>query len=101
MDSRYAAAFDSASRVLIVTGEVDEPASMSLRRDIETHSETFSRDLVIDLSGVGYLPSAAVGVLATVRQRFSESGATMDLVAGKGSIAQRVLSVCALPHRTS
>lgn len=97
----YRADFDDTAQVLTVSGEVDEPAAMSLRHDIETHSGQFSQDLVIDLTGVGYLPSAAVGVLATVRQRFSAQGSTIELVAGEGSIAQRILTVCALPHRTS
>jgi len=99
--SSYAADYDGTAQVLTVTGEVDEGAAVSLRDDIETHSAKFTQPLVIDLTGVGYLPSAAVGVLATVRQRSSANGSSIELVASEGSIAQRVLTVCALPHRTS
>ena len=92
--------FDASTRVLTVAGDVDEPQSAALREGIEQHSEWFSQALVVDLTSVTYLPSAAVGVLAKAGQSFAETGATLELAAATGSIAERVLTVCAMPHRT-
>jgi anti-anti-sigma factor len=92
---------DDAASVLAVSGEVDEVAAGELRTAIEKHSDGFTAPLAVDLSDVTYLPSAAVGVLATARQRSTTSGATLELVAADGSIAQRVLAVCALPYRSA
>lgn len=98
-DAPFTLDFDVASRVLSVAGDVDEPQSAALREGIEQHSEWFSQALVVDLTAVTYLPSAAVGVLAKAGQSFAETGATLDLAAATGSIAERVLTVCAMPHR--
>ena len=47
-----------------------------------------------------YLPSAAVGVLAKATQQFDSAGSNLELAAAVGSVAQRVLTVCAMPHRS-
>lgn len=93
--------YDDTAHALIVTGELDEGTSLTLRDAVATHSDSFTRSLAIDLSGVAYLPSAAVGVLAQALQKGSGAGHPLELVAAEGTIAQRVLQVCALPHRTA
>ncbi|MEO5853044.1 MAG: STAS domain-containing protein [Nocardioides sp.] len=92
--------FDAASRVLAVTGDVDEAQAADLRVAIDEHSGGCTTDLVVDLSAVTYLPSAAVGVLARASQRFETVGTTFELAVAAGSVAQRVLQVCAMPHRS-
>ena len=89
------------SRGLSIAGDVDEPHAAALRDAIEHRSAGYTTGLVVDLTAVTYLPSVAVGVIATARQKLQAAGTTLDLVAGDGSIAQRVLSVCALPFRTA
>ncbi|WP_205472954.1 STAS domain-containing protein [Nocardioides sp. SYSU D00038] len=93
--------YDADTAVLTVTGEVDESTGPQLREELEKHSEGFTRDLVVDLGAVDYFPSLAVGVVAAARRRAEESGVDLELLATEGSVAQRVLTVCGLPHRTS
>lgn len=97
----FAVAYDRKISVLRISGEIDEARAGALRDAIDKHSDGFSADLAIDLSDVSYLPSAAIGVLAMARRRSSTAGVRMELVAADGSIAQRVLAVCALPYRTT
>lgn len=93
--------YDDNAQTLTVTGELDEITSAALRDAVATHTSSFTRAIAIDLSGVAYLPSAAVGVLAQALQKGAAAGQPLELVAADGTIAQRVLQVCALPHRTS
>ena len=97
----FTAEFDDTTQILTVGGELDESASAALRDAIDTRSEAYTRTLVIDLTAVDYLPSAAVGVLARAHKQATTAGHELDLVAAAGTIAQRVLLVCGLPHRTS
>ena len=95
----FALSFDAASGTLTVTGDVDEHNAAALREGIEKHSQMYSVGMVIDLTAVTYLPSTAVGALVRADQEFAASGATFELAAAAGSIAERVLTVCAMPHR--
>jgi anti-anti-sigma factor len=91
-------AFDDP--VLSVAGEVDEDSVETLSLEIEKHSLSYTRDLTVDLTGTTYLPSVAVGVLVRAGQSFAEAGARFELAAADGSLAHRVLTVSAMPHRT-
>ena len=91
---------DQATSVLTVSGDVDEVSTPLLRDAIEEASAGFTRSIAVDLSAVTYLPSVVIGVLAKAQQEFSGSSA-MELIAADGTIAQRVLTVCAFPFRRS
>ena len=93
-------AFDAASGALTVAGDVDEHNAAALREGIEKHSQMYSIGMVLDLSAVTYLPSTAVGVLVRADQEFAAAGTAFELAAATGTIAERVLTVCAMPHRT-
>jgi anti-anti-sigma factor len=93
--------FDDTAAVLAVSGDVDEESIETLRAAIEEHSAGYTTGLTVDLTGATYLPSVAVGVLVRAGQSFTATGAQFDLVAASGSLAQRVLTVSAMPHRTS
>ena len=95
----FAITFDIASRTLMVAGDVDEHNTAPLREGIEKHSQMYSVGMVLDLSAVTYLPSAAVGVLVRADQEFAAAGTPFELAAAGGTIAERVLTVCAMPHR--
>jgi anti-anti-sigma factor len=97
----FTAVLDRSRDALVVTGEVDENAAVALRSAIDEATAGYTRALTIDLSAVSFLPSFGVGVLATSARRADENGQPIDLVAASGTIAQRVLEVCAVPHRTS
>ena len=91
--------FEPATGTLHVSGEVDELSGVAFRDAIEKHSDAFSRDLVIDLGDVDFLPSLGVGVLAVALRNAEEKGSSIELVARKDSIAHQVLNICGLPHR--
>ena len=91
--------FDAASGTLTVAGDVDEHNAAVLREGIEKQSQMYSRGIVLDLSAATYLPSAAVGVLVRASQEFAQAGTPFELAAAAGTIAERVLTVCAMPHR--
>jgi anti-anti-sigma factor len=92
-------AFDATSRVLTVAGDLDEEPIAALRDFLGERGREQGEGLVVDLSGVTYLPSAAVGVLARETQNLDAAGVSLELAAAAGSVAQRVLTVCAMAHR--
>lgn len=93
--------FDETAAVLAVSGDIDEESSETLRRAIEEHSAGFTTRLTVDLTRATYLPSVAVAVLVRAGESFAASGAPFELTAATGSLAQRVLTVSAMPHRAS
>ncbi len=96
----YSSRFDEASSVLTVSGEIDEGAGVMLREELTKYSNDFERAITVDVSDVEYLPSLAVGVLATARRRAEQAGTGLGLRAVEGSLAQRVLTICGLEHET-
>lgn len=93
--------FDAAAALIVVSGDVDEESTETLRLTIEEHSAGYTTGLTVDLTGATYLPSVAIAVLVRAEQGFAASGAPFELVAAAGSLAQRVLTVSAMPHRSS
>lgn len=98
-DTPYAASYDAEAGLLRVTGSVDELSGPAFRTDLEKAADQFSRDLTVDLTGVDFFPSLAVGVLAVALKNARNAGHTLDVVAAPGSIVARVLTVSALPFR--
>lgn len=84
--------------VLTIAGEIDELSGPALRSAIETHTDSYQRGLTVDLSPVTFLPSLGVGVLAVAMRKARDSGHEIVLRAVEGSISQRVLAICNLPH---
>ena len=99
-DVPFAISFDAASGTLTVAGGLDEHNAAACREGIEKHSQMYSLGMVLDLTAVTYLPSTAVGMLVRADQEFAAAGTAFELAAAAGSIAERVLTVCAMPHRT-
>jgi anti-anti-sigma factor len=94
----YTASYDADERVLYVAGSVDEIAGPVFREDLAKHTEQHTLPLVVDLSGVEFFPSLAVGVLAVAMRQSRESGAEIEVRAREGGIVARVLTICALPY---
>ena len=92
---------DFADGTLSVRGEVDDYGIIALRNALAEHGSAPGGRLVVDLSEVGYLPSVGVGVITRALGAARRAGAEIELVARRGTIAQRVLMVCALPYRES
>lgn len=89
---------DETRRLLTLHGELDEPATVELRQAIATVSDELMSTVAIDLTEVSFLPSPAIGVLATSQAKARRHGADVVLVAPAGTIAQRLLTICALDH---
>ena len=85
--------------VLTVSGSVDEYAVIALRNALRDRSDDYKTSLSVDLTDADYLPSVAVSVLVAAIRFTEQNGAELSLVAARGTIAQRVLMVCALPYR--
>ena len=97
MEERPFAAVTS-SGVLSVSGSVDEYAVIALRNTLREQTQDYTTSLTIDLTDADYLPSVAVSVLVAAMRACEQNGARLSLVAAGGTIAQRVLMVCALPY---
>lgn len=92
---------EGAVTVLRVAGEVEDAGASALRGDIARVIDEPGNELVIDLTEVTFLPSVAVGILVRALKEAEDKGCPLEFRAAGGTIAQRVLLVCALPHRTS
>ncbi|WP_435745682.1 STAS domain-containing protein [Nocardioides sp. SYSU DS0663] len=90
-----------ADGVLTLGGSIDEYAVAALRSAIREHSEEHRRPLAVDLTDVDFLPSVAVGVLATGLKDSEAAGTDFTLVAAPRSIAHRVLFITGMPYRES
>ena len=97
IDRTFAA--EISDGVLWVRGEIDDYGIIALRNLLAEHATAPGARLVVELSDVDYLPSVAVGVLTRALGAAQRSGAEVELVARRGSMAQRVLMVAALPYR--
>ncbi|WP_028651012.1 STAS domain-containing protein [Nocardioides halotolerans] len=89
---------DEDRRVLVLHGELDEVASGNLRTTISKATDELSSDLAIDLGDVTFMPSPAIGVLASSKAVARQNGATITFVAAPGSIAARLLTICSLDY---
>lgn len=98
-DRALITAFDLETRTLYVSGSVDELSGVHLRDDITKYSADHTEDLTVDLVDVDLLPSVGVGVLAVAIRQAESNGATIELVARKETIVQRVLTICGMPFR--
>lgn len=85
--------------LLTVSGSVDEYAVIALRNALREQTQEYTTSLSVDLTDADYLPSVAVSVLVAAMRSTDQNGADLSLVAAHGTIAQRVLMVCALPYR--
>ena len=64
-------------------------------------TDGLTRDLILDLSDVDLLPSAAVGVIANAQDTVRRQDATLSLVAAEGTISARVLTICGLAYESA
>jgi anti-anti-sigma factor len=87
----FTCAYDEATRTLTVSGDLDEAGALELQRRLTSLMTDHARDLVMDLSSVGSLPSLAVGVIAAARADMRAHFHRLELVAPQGSPVGRVL----------
>ena len=96
--SAYYYDLDLERGVLALHGELGDPASSDLRGTIIKATGELTSDLAIDLADVTLLPSLAIGVLASTKAGARRHGATITFVAPPGSVAARMLTICALDY---
>jgi anti-anti-sigma factor len=89
---------DEEQSLLVLHGELDEHASTELRETIMKATRELTSDLAVDLADVTFLPSPAIGVLATSKTDARSHGATITFVAPAGSVSARLLTICALDY---
>ena len=92
--------FDTVSSTLFVGGSVDEMSADKLRDALNRCLGETASTLTVDLTDVSFLTSVGIGVLAAAVHRGADLGATVEVVAKAGSIPERVLAICGLPHTT-
>src|SRR4051794_27334594 len=75
--------------VLEVTGRLAlGRESQRIETMIEELSKRGSAKVVLDLTGVDYIDSAGIGMLALAAGKFKESGGSMAVVAAEGRVLQ-------------
>ena len=85
------------AQTLTLHGEVDEEAAVRLRELLRTLGTGVGDELTIELSDVDFLPSVAIGVLASARKIMGRDDVSTRFVAARGTVAQRILTICGLP----
>ena len=99
LERPFSSAYDPDAARLVLSGSVDELAAPVFRDALAAALSASPQGLEVDLSDVDYFPSVAVSVLVGVLGP-SAPAPQPELVAAPGTIAQRVLELCGLPHRT-
>src|ERR1700712_3229713 len=94
----FSYALSGGARTASLHGDLDEGASVQLRALLRSITADLVGELRIDLTDVDFLPSAAVGVLASSQAAAARGSASIAFVAAEGTTAQRVLTICGLPH---
>jgi anti-anti-sigma factor len=84
-------------RTLTLHGELDEVATLELRELLRSQEVGQVDQLDLELTDVDFLPSVAVGVLASARAAAAGRDASITFVAAPSSISHRVLTICGLP----
>jgi anti-anti-sigma factor len=82
---------------VVVVGDVDTLAAPTLAGFLSQQSHAGTASVIVDLSAVTFLGSAAVSVLYDATNASARQGAHCSLIAPPGGTAQHVLSVVGLP----
>jgi anti-sigma B factor antagonist len=67
-------------RVFRVTGDVDFDVAPQLKKRIVSRVNAGDRQLIVDLSEVGFIDSTAIGVLVASLKRLREAGGSLLVV---------------------
>ena len=100
LERPFSSAYDPDAARLVLSGSVDELAAPVFRDDLAAALSASPQGLEVDLSDVDYFPSVAVSALIKALRQDGDA-ASSELLAAPGTVAQRVLQICGLPHRTS
>jgi anti-anti-sigma factor len=98
-DRSFAASYDEVTQTLSLSGIIDELSISEMERAVERATAGQTRPATVDLSGVDFLPSIGLGVLALAMRATRRSEAPLRLVTRRGTLAQRVLEISGLPFQ--
>jgi anti-anti-sigma factor len=93
----FAASYDPGTGTLAVSGILDDLSLEQLRTAIDEATASHSRDTVVDLSDVDFLPSLALGALATTLKAMTAAGRRLVITTARGALAHRILQISGLP----
>jgi anti-anti-sigma factor len=98
IDRPYSSTWDQQARVLRVHGVIDEVSVHAFRADLLASLEV-DGSMTVDLTDVDLFPSVAVGALVAGMKQSTASDSRLDVLVAAGTLPQRVLTICRLPHR--
>jgi anti-sigma B factor antagonist len=87
---------DGATRSLVISGEIDAAAAASIRERVEQALGAGKRRVIVDLSDVSFMESAAMAALLDANARVRRSGASMWLVIPRESRVRHLFSITRL-----
>jgi anti-anti-sigma factor len=94
----YLSTWDEHTATLHVQGTLDELSAHAFRDDLLTQLPV-GGSMLVDLTNVDLFPSAAVGALVAAMKQATAAGSQIEVLVAAGGVAQRVLTICGLPHR--
>lgn len=77
---------DTDRPVVAASGDLDVATAAEFRKALHLLLDAGAGTLVIDLTGVWFLDSTALGVLVGVHKRLLESGGTLQLICPRESL---------------
>ena len=89
---------DGATRILIPRGELDGGSAGEIRRRVEDALAAGKRCVVVDLSEVTYMESAALTALMEANARVARFGASMPVVVPSESRVRRLFTITRLDN---
>ncbi|WP_424186253.1 STAS domain-containing protein [Actinokineospora sp. G85] len=87
---------DGPRTTVIVTGDVDMATAPAVREALVLAREAAPRLLVVELTGVRFLASAGLAILAEAAQGTQTAGSRMCVVAPHGGAPARTLRITGL-----
>lgn len=88
MEVTVASRTSGARTVVQVTGEIDVYTAPLLREELASLIAAEHRDLVVDLTGVGFMDSTGLGVLVGALKKVRTLGGDMQLVISSEKVLQ-------------
>jgi anti-sigma B factor antagonist len=89
---------DLATRALATTGELDGAAAAEIRRRVEQALTAGKRRVIVDLTGVSYMETAALAALLDANARLRQFGASLFVVIPGDSRVRLLFSITRLDH---
>lgn len=92
--------YDPATCTLRLSGDVVDGALAELRSALDDLADVEATAVTVDLSGVGFFPSTAVGALVSAQSAAARRGQTIRLRSDEGTIGWKILKVTGLSSQT-